>query len=65
VNPGDLLHGDLHGVVSVPADIAGQIPQIAAERLAQESELIQLCQPEHFSLTKLRDHIERTRHASK
>ena len=26
VNPGDLLHGDLHGVVSVPSAIAGQIP---------------------------------------
>ena len=26
-NPGDLLHGDLHGVVSVPAAIAGEIPK--------------------------------------
>lgn len=30
VNPGDLLHGDLHGVVSVPAAIAGEIPKVAA-----------------------------------
>ncbi len=65
VNPGDLLHGDMHGVVSVPAAIAGEIPKVAAELLAQESELIQLCQPGHFSLAKLRDHIERSGHASK
>jgi regulator of RNase E activity RraA len=65
VNPGDLLHGDLHGVVSVPAAIAGQIPKVAAELQAQESELIHLCQPEHFSMEKLRSHIERTRYVSK
>ena len=65
VKPGDLLHGDLHGVVSVPAAIAGEIPGVAAELLAEEGELIQLCQPGHFSIEKLRKHIERTRHAPK
>jgi 4-hydroxy-4-methyl-2-oxoglutarate aldolase len=65
VSPGDLLHGDLHGVVSVPAAIAGEIPGVAAELLAEEGELIQLCQPGHFSLEKLRKQIERTRHAAK
>lgn len=61
VNPGDLLHGDLHGVVSVPDSIAKQIPKVAAELLARERELIQLCRSGDFSLEKLRDHIERTR----
>ena len=65
VNPGDLLHGDLHGVLSVPASVAAQIPTVAAELLAQETELIQLCQQGNFSLKKLRDQIERTRYASK
>jgi len=65
VNPGELLHGDRHGVVSVPAAVAGQIPTVAAELLAQEAELIQLCRPESFSLKKLRQQIERTRHVSK
>lgn len=65
VSPGDLLHGDLHGVVSVPAAIAGEIPRVAAELLAQEGDLIQLCQPGHFSMEKLRHQIERTRHAPK
>jgi len=65
VNPGDLLHGDMHGVVSVPAAIAGEIPKVAAELLAAEGELIQLCQPGNFSMEKLRAQIERTRHAFK
>ena len=65
VSPGDLLHGDMHGVVSVPAAIAGDIPRMAAELLAAEGELVQLCQPGHFSMEKLRAHIERTRHAFK
>jgi len=64
VRPGDLLHGGLHGVVSVPAEVAPQVPKVAAELLAQERELIQLCQSEHFSLEKLRVQIERTRHES-
>jgi regulator of RNase E activity RraA len=64
VKPGDLLHGDLHGVVSVPSDIAGQVPAIAAEMLVHERELIRLCQSSHFSLRALRAQIERTRHES-
>jgi 4-hydroxy-4-methyl-2-oxoglutarate aldolase len=63
VKPGDLLHGDLHGVVSVPAAIAEEIPKVAAELLAQEGDLIRLCQPGQFSIEKLRGLIERTRHA--
>lgn len=65
VSPGDLLHGDLHGVVSVPNAIAGRIPPIAAELMEQESELIQLCQPGHFSMDKFRRQIERMRDAAK
>ncbi len=65
VRPGDLLHGDLHGVVSVPAENAGEIPAIASKLLAQEAELIHLCQPGDFSLKKLRSLIERTVHVSK
>ena len=65
VNPANLLHGDRHGVVLVPAAIASEIPKVAAELAAEERELIQSCQPAHFSMEKLRRQIERTRHASK
>jgi 4-hydroxy-4-methyl-2-oxoglutarate aldolase len=60
VRPGDLLHGDLHGVVRVPASIVTEVPRVAAELLAQERELIQLCQSPRFSLEALRLQIEST-----
>ena len=65
VNPGDLLHGDMHGVVAVPNAMAGHVPGVAAALLEQERELIQLCQSTQFSMDKLRSQIERTRYAVK
>ena len=54
IHSGDLLHGDLHGVQSIPLEIAGKIPLAAAEIIADEQELIALCQSPDFSLEKLR-----------
>jgi len=54
IRSGDLLHGDLHGVQSVPSDIAPEIPAAAQAIVAREQELIRLCQTKDFSLEKLR-----------
>ncbi|HWF17754.1 MAG TPA: RraA family protein [Verrucomicrobiae bacterium] len=54
INSGDLLHGDLHGIQSVPLDIAARIPETAARIQKNEQELIALCQSPDFSLEKLR-----------
>lgn len=54
IQSGDLLHGDLHGVQSIPLDIAAQIPPVAARITAEEQALIALCQSPDFSLDKLR-----------
>jgi len=51
---GDLLHGDLHGVQSIPMEIAVQIPRISARIMARKKELIALCQSPGFTLEKLR-----------
>jgi len=59
VHSGDLLHGDVHGVQSVPLNIAAQIPQVAARISARERALIALCNSAGFSLEKLRDLITR------
>ncbi len=59
IRPGDLLHGDRHGVVSIPLSIAEQIPGTAAEMLQSEKELIAFCQSEDFSLEKLSERIQR------
>ncbi|HUE48576.1 MAG TPA: hypothetical protein VMO54_05165 [Steroidobacteraceae bacterium] len=51
---GDLLHGDLHGVQSVPLGVAAQIPAAAAAISAREQALIALCRSPDFTLAKLR-----------
>jgi 4-hydroxy-4-methyl-2-oxoglutarate aldolase len=53
VQPGDLLHGDGHGVQTIPLEIADQIPAVAQEMTAQEEEIIRLCQSPGFTLETL------------
>lgn len=36
IYPGDLLHGDLNGVTTIPHDIASEIPQVCEELAAAE-----------------------------
>ena len=57
---GDLLHGDLHGVQSVPLAIASQIPQAAARIAAREQALIAYCRSPDFTIEKLRALIAQT-----
>ena len=40
VTPGDLLHGDVNGVTSIPTEIANEIPDVAGEFGAAEQKLI-------------------------
>jgi len=54
VQSGDLLHGDMHGVQSIPLELAGRIPAAAAEIVARDQEMIMLCQSKDVSLDKLR-----------
>jgi 4-hydroxy-4-methyl-2-oxoglutarate aldolase len=61
IESGDLLHGDLHGVQSVPLDIAARIPAVAAQIAAKEQELIALCRSPEFSLDKLRAAVAKER----
>jgi regulator of RNase E activity RraA len=54
IHSGDLLHGDVHGVQSIPKDIAAQIPRSAEKIAAREQALIALCRAPEFSLEKVR-----------
>jgi regulator of RNase E activity RraA len=61
VASGELIHGDLNGVQSIPPAIAARIPAAAAEIVARQQELITLCQSREFSLEKLRAAITKER----
>ncbi len=54
VKPGDLLCGDLHGLISVPEAIAGDVAQTAAAVLERERPVIELCRSAEFSIDRLR-----------
>lgn len=54
IRSGDLLYADVHGVVSIPLEIASRIPEVAAGIRAREREIIDLCQSPEFSVERLR-----------
>ncbi len=55
VKPGDLIHADQHGVVTIPPEIADRIPEAVAKVEADERKIIQVCQSKDFSAQKLKD----------
>lgn len=58
IAPGDLLHGDQHGVLSIPISIAPEIPRKITEMLETERELIEFCRSKDFSFQKLTEKIQ-------
>lgn len=53
VRPGDLLHGDQHGVLSIPLGIAGTLAAATRRVEAEERELIDFCRSPDFSAEAL------------
>jgi len=60
INPGDLIHGDRHGVLTIPLSIAGEIPEMACKILEEERELIEFCRSRGFTLESLSKKLKRT-----
>jgi len=54
VKPGDLVHADQHGAVTIPADIAGKIPDAVAKVEADERKIISVCQSPSFTADALK-----------
>jgi len=57
IRPGDLLFADCHGVVSIPRQIASQLPEVAARIRAQEQRIVGVCQSPDFSTENLLEAI--------
>ncbi len=49
VRPGDLLHGDQHGVLAIPFEIAGALAAATCRVEAEERDLIDFCRSPYFS----------------
>jgi regulator of RNase E activity RraA len=54
VKPGDLIHADHHGVITIPPDIADRVPEAVAKVEADERRIISLCRSPGFSADALK-----------
>ena len=59
VRTGDLLHGDQHGVISIPPEIARELPKAAEEVERRERPIIEFARSPEFSAEGLRRMFER------
>ncbi len=53
VRTGDLLHGDRHGLLTVPEKIVTQIPAVAKRLQEAEQKVIDFCRSPDFSISRL------------
>ena len=58
VQPGDILHGDRHGILSVPHELTGKLPAVAEQIQAEEKELFALTESPGFSVETLAAKLE-------
>lgn len=58
VEPGMLLLADCHGVISIPAAIADEVPSVAVDMRARERGVVELCRSSGFSLEKLQSMVQ-------
>ncbi len=50
VSPGELLQGDIHGVQTIPREIASRVPEKALEIIKNRQEFVALTHSESFSI---------------
>jgi 4-hydroxy-4-methyl-2-oxoglutarate aldolase len=53
VRTGDLLYADCHGVISIPIEIAAELPKVAARLRAKDQNIVQICLSPDFSIERL------------
>ncbi len=56
VKPGDLIMGDQHGVISIPLEIARDVPKAAQLVEDWERRVINFCKSKDFTLNGLKEH---------
>lgn len=53
IQPGDLIHGDRHGIINVPKHLATQLPAVAAKIAEQKQRVIELSRKPGASFEEL------------
>jgi 4-hydroxy-4-methyl-2-oxoglutarate aldolase len=58
IHSGDLLHGDQHGLLTIPAEIATQVSAAAQQLQQKQQRVIDVCRSKRFSVEKLRQALK-------
>jgi 4-hydroxy-4-methyl-2-oxoglutarate aldolase len=61
IGSGDILYGDCHGLMTVPADIVADIPEVVARMSDEERQVIALCRSPQFTIESLRSLVRQLR----
>jgi regulator of RNase E activity RraA len=55
--PGDILHGDRHGILSIPRETVAGLPSITEEIQAEERDLFEMTETKGFSVEALTEKL--------
>ena len=58
IRPGDLIHGDRHGIQTIPKSIAAKISLVANHIIEQEQRVIEYCKSPDFAVGRLREIVK-------
>jgi regulator of RNase E activity RraA len=50
----DIVYADVHGVLTIPSEIAAEVPAVAERMAEDERRVVELCQAADFTLDRLR-----------
>jgi 4-hydroxy-4-methyl-2-oxoglutarate aldolase len=59
IAPGNLVQGDVHGVQTIPLEIADKIPRVAREIRERRKRLMDICRSDDFSVERLQQVMKR------
>jgi 4-hydroxy-4-methyl-2-oxoglutarate aldolase len=54
IQPGDLIHGDQHGIVRIPRQVAAELPEVVARIRMREQAILEFCRSANFSKSGLK-----------
>ena len=57
IHPGDLLFADRNGLISIPLEIAGQIPAAVERQRTKDRRIIEFCRSPDFSMERLQEEV--------
>jgi 4-hydroxy-4-methyl-2-oxoglutarate aldolase len=58
INPGDLLYSDRNGLISIPMEIAADIPAVVRRLREKDRRIIEFCRSTDFSVERLVEEVK-------